>query len=54
MRGKVAGDILEIKFERERGVWVYQFDVLTPKGRYEQIFVDAKTKRILKRKRRYR
>ena len=54
MRGKVAGDILGISFARERGVWVYQFEILTPNGRYEQIFVDAQTKRILSRKRRYR
>jgi uncharacterized membrane protein YkoI len=41
------GEIVGIEFEREDGIWVYEIKLVTPEGRYLEIYVDAKTKKII-------
>lgn len=42
------GEVVGVKFEKEDGVWVYEFKMVMPDGRYVEIYVDAKTKQIIK------
>lgn len=41
------GEIVGIKFEKKKGVWIYEIKLVTPEGRYLEIYVDAKTSQIL-------
>ena len=49
VRGQIAGDIIEIEFERNEGRYVYEIEIIEPSGRIIEIEVDAKTSEILKR-----
>ena len=42
------GEVVEVELEREDGRWLYEIKLITPKNRYLEIYVDAKTKAILK------
>ncbi len=42
------GEVVGIEFEMEDGIWVYELKIVTPKGRYLKIYVNAKTTKILK------
>ncbi len=42
------GEVVGVEFEMEDGIWVYELKIVTPKGRYLKIYVDAKTTKILK------
>lgn len=44
----ISGRIIETEFEREDGVWVYELTVIDDRGRLEEIYIDAKTARIIK------
>ncbi len=41
------GEIVEIEFEREDGIPVYEFKVVQRRGRYLEIYVDARTGEII-------
>ncbi len=48
IRTEVDGEVVGLELEREDGVWVYEFKVIDPSGRFVEIYADAKTGRILK------
>lgn len=48
VRKVIEGDVLDVELMREGAAISYRIRVLTPKGDYYQVLVDAKTKSILK------
>lgn len=42
------GEIVGVEFDREDGRWVYEFEVITPRGRLLEVYVDAATGAISK------
>ena len=43
-KGRLSGEIVKVKLERERGAWVYEFRVvIDPQGHWREIAVDAAT-----------
>jgi len=44
----LPGRIIATEFEREDGVYVYEFYVIDGRGRVREVYVDAATARILK------
>ncbi len=45
---RIEGEIAEIEFEREDGVWAYEVKIITPNGRMIEVYVDAGTGEIMK------
>lgn len=45
----LGGDIIGVELEFEDGRYVYEFEIVTPLGRLQEVYVDATTGRILKR-----
>jgi uncharacterized membrane protein YkoI len=43
VKGKLPGDVVGVKLEREAGAWIYEFRVVDVKGRVFEIHVDAKS-----------
>ncbi|MGK7062749.1 PepSY domain-containing protein [Bradyrhizobium sp. 1050_B9_N1_2] len=43
VKGKLPGDVVGVKLEREAGAWTYEFRVLDGKGSLFEIHVDAKS-----------
>jgi hypothetical protein len=48
VRKTVAGQIVGIKLERKRELWVYELRVLGKDGAMLEVYVDARTKAVLK------
>lgn len=48
VRPKLGGRIVDVEFETEDGVYVYEFKVIRPDGAVREIYVDAQTGKILK------
>ncbi|MGE3720197.1 MAG: PepSY domain-containing protein [Bauldia sp.] len=46
VRGKLPGEIVRVKIERENGLWVYEFRVVDSKGRLFEVYVDGRTGEI--------
>jgi uncharacterized membrane protein YkoI len=46
VKGKLPGDVVGVKLEREAGAWVYEFRVVDNKGRLFEIHVDARSGEI--------
>ncbi|MGE0750319.1 MAG: PepSY domain-containing protein [Variibacter sp.] len=44
--GKLPGEIVRVKIERENGLWVYEFRVVDSKGRLFEVYVDGRTGEI--------
>jgi uncharacterized membrane protein YkoI len=44
----VPGEMLEVEFEVEDGVYVYEIKILRPNGRVQEVEADAATGKILK------
>ena len=47
----LAGEIVAVELEREGGRWVYEFKVVGPDGRRQEVLVDARNGEILKGRR---
>lgn len=47
VRAKVPGEVLEVELEKEDGLYVYEFKILGPNGRVQEVEVDAATGKIL-------
>lgn len=47
VQGELPGRVLEVEFEREDGIWVYELKVLRPDGQRVEVYVDAATAAIL-------
>lgn len=45
----LPGRVVEIEFDREDGRWVYELKVIDAAGRLLEVYVDARTARILDR-----
>lgn len=43
VKGKLPGDVVGVKLEREDGAWVYEFRAVDEKGRLFVIHVDARS-----------
>ncbi|MET4493693.1 PepSY domain-containing protein [Bradyrhizobium sp. LA7.1] len=43
VKGKLPGDVVGVKLEREAGTWMYEFRVVDRKGRVFEIHVNAKS-----------
>lgn len=43
IKGKLPGEVVGVKLEREAGAWVYELRVVDDKGRLFEINVDAKS-----------
>lgn len=48
VRPHISGEIVETEFEKEDGLWVYELKYIDARGRLVEIYVDARTGRILK------
>jgi uncharacterized membrane protein YkoI len=46
--GRLGGEIIAVEFEREDGRYVYEFKIITPSGRLQEVYVDALSAEILK------
>ncbi|MBB4285477.1 PepSY domain-containing protein [Roseospira goensis] len=44
----LEGRLIDTEFEREDGLYVYEFTVVRPNGRVQEIYVDAATARVVK------
>lgn len=45
---QVPGEMLEVEFESEKGVYKYELKILRPDGKIQEVEVDARTGAILK------
>jgi len=45
---RIQGELIETEFEIEDGVAVYEFKYISPSGKVLEIYVDAKTGKIIK------
>ncbi len=43
LRAAMPGEISGVELEKEGGVWVYEFKVISPAGRMVEVRIDAKT-----------
>jgi uncharacterized membrane protein YkoI len=41
------GKVLDVEFEQEKGVWIYELKILKEGGRLQKLKVDAKTGEII-------
>lgn len=48
--GDIAGRIIEVEIEGERGALLYEIKVLRPDGRYREFKIDARTGALVRRK----
>ena len=49
LEDRLGGEVIEVEFEREDGRYVYEFEIVTPSGQVQEVYVDAKTAKILSR-----
>ena len=45
---KHPGEVVEVEFGREGNRWVYEIKLVDTEGRLLEVYVDAKTKEILR------
>ncbi|WP_245265925.1 PepSY domain-containing protein [Bradyrhizobium japonicum] len=46
VKGKLRGEVVGVKLEREAGVWMYEFRVVDEEGQLLEIHVDARSGEI--------
>jgi uncharacterized membrane protein YkoI len=46
VRGKLPGEVVGVKLEREAGAWMYELRVVDEKGRLFEIHIDARSGEI--------
>ncbi len=49
VRPELGGEVVGVAFRRKVGRWVYEFRVIAPAGRLDEVYVDAATAEILRR-----
>jgi uncharacterized membrane protein YkoI len=47
VRRRIKGEIIGAEFEIKNGVPIYEFKYITPSGQVREIYVDARTGRVL-------
>jgi uncharacterized membrane protein YkoI len=50
VRPDLGGEIVGVSFKEQQERWIFEFKVIEPTGRLVEVYVDAATARILKRK----
>ena len=50
LKGGVSGEISKVELEKEGGIWVYEFKVISPGGRMMEVYVDAKTGKLTRKR----
>lgn len=50
VRPELGGEVVGVSFKRRESGWVYEFKVIGPAGRLGEIYVDAATARVVKKK----
>jgi uncharacterized membrane protein YkoI len=50
LEGHIHGEISRIELEKEDGIWVYEFKVISPQGRMIEVHIDAKTGKLIGKK----
>lgn len=50
IKGKLPGEVVGVKLEREAGAWAYELRVVDDKGRLFEVHVDAKSGEVGKTK----
>ena len=50
LKSGVTGEISSIELEKEGGIWVYEFKLISPRGRMMEVSVDAKTGKLIGKK----
>lgn len=48
LRDKVPGEISGIELEKEKGIWIYEFKIISPGGRMTKVRVNAATGQIVR------
>lgn len=48
VKTQVPGEMLEIEFESEKGVYKYELKILRPDGKVQEVDIDAVTGSVLK------
>jgi uncharacterized membrane protein YkoI len=46
IKGKIPGEVVGVKLEREAGAWMYELRVVDGQGRLFEIHVDAKSGQV--------
>jgi uncharacterized membrane protein YkoI len=44
---QVKGEVVGVEFEKEGGVWVYEFRIIDPSGRMIEVLADARTAAVI-------
>lgn len=50
VRSQVPGEVAGVEIEREHGRWVYEFRIVDDKGRLFDVYVDARSGEIERKK----
>ncbi len=50
LESRVHGEITGIELEKEDGIWVYEFKVISPGGKMIEVHIDAKTGKLIDKK----
>jgi len=50
LKGDVTGEISRVELEKEDGIWVYEFKVISPRGQMMEVHIDAKTGKLIEKK----
>jgi len=45
---EMPGEIVEVDFERDDGLWLYELKMIDPSGRFMKVYVDAANNSIVK------
>jgi uncharacterized membrane protein YkoI len=49
LREAVPGEVSSVELEKENGIWVYEFKIISPEGRMLHVRMDAKTGQLIRR-----
>jgi uncharacterized membrane protein YkoI len=47
LKETIPGEIARIELEKENGIWVYEFKVISPEGMMVEVHIDAKTGQLI-------
>lgn len=47
LQDRIGGEVVDVEFDRDDGLYVYELDVVSPDGRLREISVNAATAEIL-------
>jgi uncharacterized membrane protein YkoI len=49
VRAELGGEVAGVAFRRKANRWIYEFRVIAPAGRLDEVYVDAATAEIIER-----